>query len=194
VSTLLTYINSNADVWVGWTVWNLSPYSISVTNPSTGVVSDTPKMAWYAPYFATTPPTSSDSDGDGIADSVDKCPTVKGVKTSDPSTNGCAPLVVTAVKTYDWGSGYCEQFYFENSNPMAMAWKSMTIQLSDGRLRGSGAVWGAVFPNPTATGTVVATPVSYTSPVPASKNVATVGFCADKGFSGYIGTNGGLAY
>jgi endoglucanase len=52
VSTLLTYINSNADVWVGWTVWNLEPYSISVTNQSTGVVSDTPKMTWYAPYFA----------------------------------------------------------------------------------------------------------------------------------------------
>jgi endoglucanase len=51
VSTLLTYINSNADVWVGWTVWNLDPYSISVTDQSTGVVSDTPKMTWYAPYF-----------------------------------------------------------------------------------------------------------------------------------------------
>jgi hypothetical protein len=38
---------------------------------------------------------------------------VKGVKTSDPSTNGCAPLVVIAIKTYDWGSGYCNQFYFE---------------------------------------------------------------------------------
>ena len=44
-------------------------------------------LTWYAPYFATTPPTSSDSDGDEIADSIDKCPTVKGVKTSDPSTN-----------------------------------------------------------------------------------------------------------
>jgi endoglucanase len=51
VSTLLTHINSNADVWVGWTTWNLSPYSICVTDKSTGVVSDTPEMAWYAPYF-----------------------------------------------------------------------------------------------------------------------------------------------
>jgi endoglucanase len=52
VSTLLTYINSHADVWVGWTVWNLDPYAISATNQSTAVVSDTPKMTWYAPYFA----------------------------------------------------------------------------------------------------------------------------------------------
>jgi endoglucanase len=51
VSTLLTYINSNADVWVGWTAWNLDPYTISVTDKATGLVSDTPKMAWYAPYF-----------------------------------------------------------------------------------------------------------------------------------------------
>jgi endoglucanase len=52
VSTLLPYIKANADVWVGWTVWNLAPYAISVTDQSTGVVSDTPQMAWYAPYFA----------------------------------------------------------------------------------------------------------------------------------------------
>jgi endoglucanase len=53
VSTLLTYLNSNADVWVGWTVWNLDPYTISVTNKDVvpPTVSDTPKMAWYAPYF-----------------------------------------------------------------------------------------------------------------------------------------------
>jgi endoglucanase len=51
VSTLLAYINSNADVWAGWTVWNLDPYSITITDEATGVVSDTPKMAWYAPYF-----------------------------------------------------------------------------------------------------------------------------------------------
>ena len=47
----LTYINSNADVWVGWTAWNLDPYAISVTDKVTGLVRDTPKMAWYAPYF-----------------------------------------------------------------------------------------------------------------------------------------------
>jgi len=51
LSTLLTYINSNADVWVGWTAWNLDPYAISVTDKVTGLVRDTPKMAWYAPYF-----------------------------------------------------------------------------------------------------------------------------------------------
>jgi endoglucanase len=50
-STLLTYINANADVWIGWTVWNLDPYSISVTDTMTGDIHDTPKMAWYAPYF-----------------------------------------------------------------------------------------------------------------------------------------------
>jgi hypothetical protein len=68
VSTLLRCINSNPDVWVGWTVWNLHPYWISVTDRSTGVVSDTEKMPWYAPYFATTPPTPSDRDCDGIPD------------------------------------------------------------------------------------------------------------------------------
>jgi endoglucanase len=52
VSTLLACINSNSDVWVGWTVWNLDPYRISTTDRDTGVVSDTTKMPWYAPYFS----------------------------------------------------------------------------------------------------------------------------------------------
>ena len=50
-STLLTYINYNADVWVGWTAWNLDPDAISVTDTVTGLIGDTPKMTWYAPYF-----------------------------------------------------------------------------------------------------------------------------------------------
>ncbi len=51
MSKLLTYINANADVWAGWTVWNLEPYSITATDKTTGVVTDTPRMAWYAPFF-----------------------------------------------------------------------------------------------------------------------------------------------
>ena len=38
VATLLTYLNAHADVWVGWMVWNLAPYAISVTDQATGVV------------------------------------------------------------------------------------------------------------------------------------------------------------
>lgn len=33
-----------------------------------------------------------DTDGDGIPDSEDACPYVKGPRTSDPRTNGCPPL------------------------------------------------------------------------------------------------------
>jgi endoglucanase len=51
VSTLLTYINANPDVWVGWAVWNLEPYSITSTDKETGAVTDTPRMPWYAPFF-----------------------------------------------------------------------------------------------------------------------------------------------
>jgi hypothetical protein len=45
---------------------------------------------------------------------------VKGVKTSNPSTTGCAPLVVTAVKTYDWGSG------------SAKVWQPCTLAMAAG--------------------------------------------------------------
>lgn len=39
-------------------------------------------LEWFPAY-------DKDSDGDGIFDSYDACPTVKGVKTEDPKTNGC---------------------------------------------------------------------------------------------------------
>jgi endoglucanase len=138
-------------------------------------------------------PPTTDTDGDGIVDALDKCPTVKGVATTATSTNGCPALVVTAVKTYDWGTGYCKQFYFKNVNPMPMPWKSMTIYLNDGKLRGSTSVWGGSFPNPTATGKVVVTPAGN-SPVAAGTNMQAVGFCADYGPTKYVGTNGGISY
>lgn len=144
-----------------------------------------------------TSPTPTDTDGDGVLDSVDKCPTVKGVKMSTVSSNGCLPLVVTAVKTYDWGTGYCKQYYFKNNNPVAVPWKKMTIHLNDGKLRGKDSVWGATFPNPTATGTVVVTPLNNNvgvGTIAAKANSATVGFCADYGPTKYVGTSGGLTY
>lgn len=244
VSTILTYLNANSDVWLGWTTWNLDPYTIMVTNLSTGVVTDTAKMAWYAPFLVTSPPapppvctftyspwsacqangtqtrtvvtaspdgctgtptivqsctyvpptTTTDTDGDGIIDTSDACPKVKGIKTSDPRTNGCRPLAVTAVKTYDWGTGYCKQYYFKNNNPMPMTWKTMTIYLNDGKLRGyDNGSWGAVFPNPNATGKVVVTPAGNATVQPGQR-LQTVGFCADYGPTKYVGTSGGLTY
>lgn len=133
-----------------------------------------------------------DTDGDTIPDHLDKCPNVPGVKTTDGTSNGCLPLVVTAKKTYDWGTGYCKQFYFRNPNPVPMSWKQMTIFLKDGKLRGTSSVWSATFPNASATGTIVVTP--GTSKVQASSTVSGPGFCADFGTSKFVATNGGMVF
>jgi len=45
-----------------------------------------PSRASVAP-----PPAPSDRDVDGIVDAEDACPSVPGVRTEDPSTNGCPP-------------------------------------------------------------------------------------------------------
>jgi outer membrane protein OmpA-like peptidoglycan-associated protein len=42
----------------------------------------------YVPLPDETPP---DTDGDGITDDKDACPTVKGVPSADPTKNGCPP-------------------------------------------------------------------------------------------------------
>jgi endoglucanase len=162
------------------------------------VISTTPSPCAPGPQLLSqtctyVPPTTTDTDGDGIIDSDDKCPTVKGIKTTDGTSNGCPGLVVSAVKTYDWGSGYCKQFYFTNNNPVPMSWTSMTIHLNDGKLRGATSVWGGTFPNPNATGTTIVTPSQNTKVNPGQKS-QTVGFCADYGSTKYVGTNGGLTY
>lgn len=160
------------------------------------VVSSTPSPCTATPQVLTQACTyvdNSDTDLDTIVNSLDKCPTVAGIPTSDPTTNGCPPLRVTAVKTYDWGTGYCKQFYFKNVNSMAMQWKSMIIYLNDGKLRGASSVWGGTFPDPTATGKIIVTPAGNAS-IPAGANAQTVGFCADYGPTKYVGTNGGLKY
>jgi endoglucanase len=48
LGNLLTYLNDNSDVWVGWTTWNLPPYNITMVDDYTA---DGPEMAWYTPYL-----------------------------------------------------------------------------------------------------------------------------------------------
>lgn len=239
IATLLSYMNANSDVWLGWTAWNLEPYSFILTNRTTGVVTETAKFVWFSPYLvvvkqpvvcsytysewspcqsnntqtrtATSSPADCvagsmlpltqsctyvppDTDGDGILDDVDKCPTVKGIKTSNATNTGCLPLIVTATVTSNWGTGYCKQFIFKNPNPVPMTWTQMTIFLKDGKLRGASSVWGAVFPDPNKVGTIVVTPLPATSVVKPGETLKTVGLCADFGVSKYVGTNGGLKY
>gem|GEM_PF-6789074 len=47
IGGLLSYLNSNNDVWLGWTPWDLAPYSL--TNDSH--TADAPPMAWYTPFL-----------------------------------------------------------------------------------------------------------------------------------------------
>lgn len=44
ISSLLSYLNSHADVWLGWTPWDLSPYNLT-----SGHTADGPEMPWYTP-------------------------------------------------------------------------------------------------------------------------------------------------
>ena len=48
LGNLMTYLNDNSDVWVGWTTWNLPPYHITAEGDYTA---DGPEMAWYTPYL-----------------------------------------------------------------------------------------------------------------------------------------------
>jgi endoglucanase len=241
VSTILTHLNANSDVWIGWTTWNLDPYTIMRTDQSTGVVTDTLMMSWYAPFMTVSAPPPSqcvfmyttwgtcqsngtqtrtvvsysptgcvgtpivsqscvytppsvDSDGDGIPDSNDACPTKKGAGSSDPKQNGCpAKFTFFAKTTYDWGSGYCREFYLTNQTNVSISWRSITVNVKDGQLRGPGNFWGAKIPNYYATGYVTGTPESWNTPVGPGQT-ATVGLCADKGPKKAIATISTLTY
>lgn len=48
LANLLEYLNDNSDVWLGWTPWNLPPYSLT---PEGRYTEDGPQMAWYSPYL-----------------------------------------------------------------------------------------------------------------------------------------------
>jgi endoglucanase len=47
LDSLLSYLNSNSDVWLGWTPWDLPPYSVT----SDSHTSDGTAMSWYAPFL-----------------------------------------------------------------------------------------------------------------------------------------------
>jgi endoglucanase len=47
VKNIQTFTNANADVWQGWTPWNLVPYKVTGSSYTT----DGTAMAWYRPYL-----------------------------------------------------------------------------------------------------------------------------------------------
>ncbi len=157
----------------------------STPNPCTATTQNLTQTCTYVDM--------TDTDLDTVVNSYDKCPTVAGIPTSDPTTTGCKPLQVTAQVTYDWGTGWCKQWTFKNLNPMPMAWKKMIVYMKDSKLRGPTSVWGGIFADPYATNTVIVTP-SGDGKIPANSSVKTVGMCADYGKAKYIGTSGGITY
>ena len=48
LDNLLSYLDANSDVWVGWTPWNLAPYNL--TDPN-NFAAGGPQMAWYTPHL-----------------------------------------------------------------------------------------------------------------------------------------------
>ena len=44
ISSLLSYMNTHNDVWLGWTPWDLPPYSLT-----SGHTTDDAEMPWYTP-------------------------------------------------------------------------------------------------------------------------------------------------
>lgn len=46
ISSLLSYMNAHADVWIGWTPWDLPPYLLT-----SGHTADDAEMAWYSPFL-----------------------------------------------------------------------------------------------------------------------------------------------
>jgi endoglucanase len=48
IGGLLSYMNTNSGVWMGWTPWNLPPYSLT---DNTTYAADTASMAWFTPYL-----------------------------------------------------------------------------------------------------------------------------------------------
>lgn len=56
MTNLLTYLNANSDVWIGWTPWNLQPFNLTQNSPQSYVVDDT-MMNVFEPFL--TPNTAS---------------------------------------------------------------------------------------------------------------------------------------
>lgn len=103
-------------------------------------------------------------------------------------------LNVSVVKTYEWGSGYCQQYYFENKNSVPVTWKQFKVDLKDGRLRGTGSTWNGVFADQKATGVITILAVDWVKTVSASTKIAGPGFCVDYGVSKQVSVAIELTY
>ncbi len=79
--------------------WEMGPFVgyMQVFQPSNALRPDDAHVLWVGFHIDLaahgTPRVRLDSDSDGVFDDEDACPSVPGVRTDDPKTNGCpAPL------------------------------------------------------------------------------------------------------
>jgi secreted trypsin-like serine protease len=111
--------------------------------------------------------------------------TVTGSDTCPPPASA---LTATFVPGNDWGSGYCETISVTNTASVPTTNWSATVNIGDGHIYTS---WNGNFS--ASTGTFTVTPT-----IPSSKTVApgatdqTVGFCVNRGPSGFKPTNANL--
>lgn len=85
MTDMLSYMQANADVWVGWTWWVAGPWWIG--NPLSiepNGTMDQPQMAVLQPFLNIV----ADTDGDTVADSIDNCTLVANANQRDADGDG----------------------------------------------------------------------------------------------------------
>ena len=85
MTDMLSYMQANADVWVGWTWWVAGPWWIG--NPLSiepNGTMDQPQMAVLQPFLNIV----ADTDGDTVADSIDNCTLVANANQRDANGDG----------------------------------------------------------------------------------------------------------
>lgn len=93
-------------------------------------------------------------------------------------------LVITSKVTYNWGTGYCKEFYFTNKGTTSATWSKVQLNMNGGTVRDQNNTgkpwdtWGGDFSG--RTGILTIKPASWNgSLTPGTK--ATIGLCGDFG-------------
>lgn len=96
----LQYMNDNANVWIGWSPWNLPPYEVTQFTPTQSYTTDGPSMSWYTPYL--TPNQVDTIPPSGVQDTYPTNPTSPVVKNSRVTLNsGVSDYWAFIPNTYD---------------------------------------------------------------------------------------------
>ncbi|MBD2772981.1 cellulase family glycosylhydrolase [Iningainema tapete] len=183
LDNMLSYIDNNADVWLGWTYWAAGPWwgEYIFTLEPVGS-SDRPQLIPLSKHIGSKPtPTPTATPTPTPTATPTPTPTATPTPTPSPTNNPVGTsLLAETIYQSDWQTGFCVNFRVTNrGNTSTRNWQ-LKFQMSQAQINNN---WNFSYSKQGSE--YVVTPAESARVIQPNQTQESLGFCANKLGSDY---------